>query len=96
MEVMKGHDSKLRSVRVKMGNGETALHSIRHLCHLELSIAHSGTSQNEANKPKNKGKIPSDDQTNDDNEKPDDGINPNTGRARRKAAVKYRCMILAG
>ena len=63
---------------------------------MKLQINHSGTAQNEANKPKNRIRIPSEDKTNDekpkdDNEKkPNDDINPNTCKVPRNAVVKYR------
>jgi len=41
LDVIVGHDSKIRSVLVKRGDGQTCHHSICHLYPLELSITHS-------------------------------------------------------
>ena len=41
MDVIVGHDNKIRSVLVKRGDGQTCHHSICHLYPLELSITHS-------------------------------------------------------
>ena len=46
LEIVMGFDSKIRSVKLKQGNGQIAHHSICHLFPLELSITHSGNTQN--------------------------------------------------
>src|SRR5678816_2706939 len=40
LEVILGHDNKIRSVRLKQGNGIVAHHSINNLFPLELSLTH--------------------------------------------------------
>ena len=41
IDVIVGHDNKIRSVLLKRGDGQTCHHSICHLYPLELSITHS-------------------------------------------------------
>ena len=46
LEVIKGHDDQVRSVRLKRGDGVVAHHSINHLYPLELSLTHNPHFQN--------------------------------------------------
>ena len=60
LEVIVGHDNKIRSVKVKRGDGVIANHSICHLYPLELTITHSGTTvqdrgDDEADRPSSTG-----------------------------------------
>ena len=41
LELVVGHDDKVRSVKLKRGDGQIQHHSIKHLCPLELSLTHS-------------------------------------------------------
>ena len=42
IELIMGQDSKIRTVKVKQGNGAIECHSISNLYPLEVSVTHSG------------------------------------------------------
>ena len=46
LELVRGHDDKVRSVKVKRGDGVVTHHSINHLYPLELSLTHNPHFQN--------------------------------------------------
>ena len=46
LELIRGHDDKVRSVKLKRGDGVVAHHSINHLYPLELSLTHNPHFQN--------------------------------------------------
>ena len=46
LELVRGHDDKVRSVKLKRGDGVVTHPSINHLCPLELSLTHNPHFQN--------------------------------------------------
>ena len=46
LELVRGHDDKVRSVKLKRGDGVVIHHSINHLYPLELSLTHNPHFQN--------------------------------------------------
>ena len=46
LELVRGHDDKVRSVKLKRGDGVVTHHSINHLYPLELSLTHNPHFQN--------------------------------------------------
>ena len=46
LELIRGHDDKVRSVKLKRGDGVVTHHSINHLYPLELSLTHNPHFQN--------------------------------------------------
>ena len=46
LELIRGHNDKFRSVKLKRGDGDVAHHSINHLYPLELSLTHNPHFQN--------------------------------------------------
>ena len=41
LELIKGDDDKIRSVKLKRGDGKIVIHSLKHLYPLELSLTHN-------------------------------------------------------
>ena len=84
LEVVIGFDGKIRSVKVKQGNGSVEYHSICNLYPLELSITHPVRSENlNVNKVNNKS---------NNNVNIDSKTNQSV-RPKRKAAEKFHQMI---
>lgn len=104
LEIILGHDNKIRSVKLKRGDGVIAHHSIVHLYPLELSLTHHCSSSQDSDQPEdaqeNTGTLIQDIASNSDNDQAsensisNDYSNSNTGaRPKRKAAVKCREFI---
>ena len=83
LELVTGFDGKIRSVKVKQGNGSVEYHSICNLYPLELSITHPVRSENinNVNQANNKSNDVNINETNQ------------SVRPKRKAAEKFRQMI---
>jgi hypothetical protein len=102
MEVIIGHDNKIRSVRVKRGDGHTYHYSICHLYPLELSLTHPyqdgqpliHSNDSEENRPSN-SEIPQDEEVDQQIEGnlPSNHQISNNQRPVRKAALKCREFI---
>ena len=87
-KLIHGDDNKVRSVQVFQSNGQTVLHAINHLYPMELSVTHSGTSQDDVDV----NTVKNDATNNPDN----DDLNPNVtsqSRPTRKTAAKCRRFI---
>lgn len=46
LSLVAGHDNKIRSVKLKRGDGKTCHHSINHLYPLELNLTHNSSTEN--------------------------------------------------
>ena len=46
IEIFPGYDKNVRSVKLKLGNGNEVIHSLKNLYPLELSLTHNTTSEN--------------------------------------------------
>ena len=60
LEFIRGHDDKVRSVKLKRGDGVVAHHSINHLYPLELLLAHNPHFQNNDSTQTGSNVIPQD------------------------------------
>ena len=60
LELVRGHDDKIRSVKLKRGDGVVTHHSINHLYPLELSLTHNPHFQNSDLTQTGSGVIPRD------------------------------------
>ena len=85
LELIKGLDNKVRTVKIQQSNGATEYHSICHLYPLELTITHSGKEQANNESASNNNTI----------HNPSQGNNDGVGSARpkRKATERFNRML---
>ena len=93
LEIIIGYDNKIRSVKLKRGDGQICHHSLNHLYPLELSLTHSGSRQNQAIDVDKQVIETDDNHTPLTNEDPGDELVSDTDRPKRAAAKKCRAFI---
>ncbi|KAG0430586.1 hypothetical protein DMUE_5647, partial [Dictyocoela muelleri] len=86
LEVVIGYDNKIRSVKLRQGNGQIAYHSIVNLYPLELSITHSDNAPSDDNSLNN-------DISNINPIKDQDNSTTVVTKPKREAAEKFRKFI---
>ena len=99
IELIVGYDNKVRSVRLKRGDGQICHHSLKHLYPLELSLTHSGHKVNESDDPDRDQALVSDEDLSMPVVSAGEDLsipsvqNTEVGRQRRAAADKCRAFV---